>query len=163
MAATDFFLVVDTITGESADKTMKSKNAMDIGSFSWGLTNSGSMAATGGGGSGRSSFQDIHFSKAVDKASPSLAQACATGQHIKKATLYVRKAGKEQKEYYTITLEDLLVSSFSAKAGNGDTTVSDEFSLNFAKIKWEYKTQDAAGALGAGSELNYDLKANSTK
>ncbi len=163
MAATDFFLVVDGIKGESADKVMKGKAAMDIEAFSWGLTNSGSMAATGGGGSGRSSFQDIHFSKAVDKASPALAQACATGEHIKKATLYVRKAGKDQKEYYTVTLEDLLVSSFSAKAANGDTTVSDEFSLNFAKIKWEYKTQDATGALGAGGELNYDLKQRTTK
>lgn len=40
-------------------------------------------------------------------------QASATGQHIKKAVLFVRKQGTDQQDYYQVTLSDLLVSSFS--------------------------------------------------
>ena len=38
--------------------------------------------------------------------------ACATGEHIKKAQLVCRKAGKEQQEFLTIKFEDLLISSY---------------------------------------------------
>lgn len=159
MAATDFFLVIDTIKGETADDVMKAKGAMDIESFSWGIVNAGSMEVAGGGGSGRSSFQDIHFVKNVDKSSPSLALSCATGKHFTKATLTLRKAGEKQKDYYIVTLDDVMVTSFQAGASNGSPTIMDQFSLNFAKIKWEYKVQDKAGAMVAGGEFVYDLKA----
>ena len=153
MAATDFFLVIPEIKGESADDVFSKKDAMDIQTFSWGLSNSGSMGVTGGGGQGRSTFQDISFMKDVDKSSPSLAHHCATGTHIPKATLHVRKAGGEQKEYYTIELEDVLVSSYQGSASNGSPVLMDSFSLNFAKIKWDYKCQNAEGAMVAGGDF----------
>lgn len=160
MAGTDFFLVIDGITGESADGSMKDKKAMDIESFSWGVSNSGSFGVGGGGGSGKSVFQDLQLIKQVDKGSTALAQSCATGKHYGKATLHVRKAGEGQKEYYTITLTDVLVSSFQAGGSNGQPIVMDSFSLNYAKIEWEYKTQDAKGAMVAGGKFNYDVKQN---
>ncbi len=164
MAASDFFLVIDTITGETEDSVMKAKGAMHVESFSWGLSNAGTMHNAGGGGKGKSAFQDIHFVKNVDKASPAIALKCATGDHIAKAVLTVRKAGKEQKDYYIVTLEDVLVSSFQAGASAaGDATVVDQFSLNFAKIKWEYKVQDVKGVMTAGGEFAYDIKQNTTK
>lgn len=160
MAATDFFLVLDGIKGESADDKMKSKDAIDIESFSWGISNAGSFSSIGGGGSGKSSFSDLSFMKNVDKSSPALAQHCATGKHIKKATLHVRKAGGGQKEYYTVTLEDILVSSFQASASNGSPVIMDSFSLNYAKIEWKYMVQDAKGAMTAGGDFKYDVKAS---
>jgi type VI secretion system secreted protein Hcp len=159
VAATDFFLVIPEIKGESGDSVFKDKDAMDIQSFSWGLSNAGSMAVTGGGGQGRSSFQDIHFTKDVDKASPSLALKCVTGEPMAKATLHIRKAGGEQKEYYTVTLEDVMVSSYQGGGSAGNPILIDQFSLNFAKIHWEYKTQNDKGAMVAGGEMKYDLKA----
>jgi type VI secretion system secreted protein Hcp len=158
MAATDFFLVIPEIKGESADSVFKAKDAMDIQTFSWGITNSGSMAVAGGGGAGRSAVQDITFMKDVDKSSPAIADHCARGTHIPKATLHVRKAGGEQKEYYIIELEEVLVSSYQSSASSGSPTLMDSFSLNFGKIKWEYKVQNTEGAMVAGGDFKYNLK-----
>jgi type VI secretion system secreted protein Hcp len=157
--ASDFLLEIDGIKGESNDS--KHKETIDIESFSWGATQPGTFATGGGGGAGKVSFQDIHFVSNVNKASPKLINACATGQHIKKATLFVRKAGGKQEDYYTVTLEDVLVSSYQSGGSNHSNAVpTDQFSLNFAKIKYEYKPQDAKGGLAGAVPFSYDLKAN---
>jgi len=159
MAAVDYLLEIDGIKGESSDS--KFKDAIEVQSFGWGVTNTGSHASGGGGGSGKASFADLSFTSSVNKASPLLMLACATGQHIKKAVLHIRKQGGDQQEYITITLEDLLVSSYqSGDAPGGDVVVVDSFSLNFAKIKYEYKPQKPDGSLDSAVTAGYDLKAN---
>ena len=157
--ASDYLLKIDGIKGESTDK--KHPDEIEIESFSWGATQSGTFAAGGGGGAGKVSFQDIHFTTKVNAASPNLMIACATGQHIKSALLTVRKAGKDQQEYYTVKLSDNLVSSYQSGGSEGSASLPvDQFSLNFAKIEFEYKTQKADGTLGAGIKGGWDLKQN---
>jgi type VI protein secretion system component Hcp len=47
--------------------------------------------------------------------------ACAEGEHIKKAVLTCRKAGKEQQEFLKVTMSDVLVSSYQTSgSANGD-------------------------------------------
>jgi type VI secretion system secreted protein Hcp len=116
MAAVDYFLKVQGIDGESQDKTHKGD--IQIDSFSWGATNAGTAAAGGGMGAGRVRMQDFHFVMKANKASPKLMLACANGEHIPKAVLVCRKAGKEQQEYLKYTFYDLLISSF--RTGGGD-------------------------------------------
>jgi type VI secretion system secreted protein Hcp len=157
--ASDYLLEIEGIKGESNDS--KHGGTIEIESFSWGATNTGSHAAGGGGGAGKVSYQDIHFTTGVNKSSPLLMLACATGQHIKKAVLFVRKQGGDQQEYYTVTMEDLLVSSFQSAGHSGDRSVpTDQFSLNFTKIKFEYKPQKADGSLDSAVTAGYDLKVN---
>lgn len=159
MAAVDYFLKIEGIPGESQDS--KHKGEIDIESFSWGASQSGAHAAGGGGGAGKVSFQDFHFVMKINKASPKLMLACANGEHIKKAVLVCRKAGKEQQEFMTVTMSDLLVSSFqTGGSGHGDILPTDQISLNFAKIEFEYKEQKADGTLGGAVKAGYDLKTN---
>ena len=159
MAAVDYFLKIEGVPGESADS--KHKGEIDIESFSWGVTQSGAHAAGGGGGAGKASFQDFHFVMKINKASPKLMLACANGEHIKKATLVCRKAGKEQQEFMTVVMSDLLISSFqTGGSGHGDILPTDQISLNFAKIEFEYKEQKPDGTLGGAVKSGYDLKAN---
>jgi len=161
MAAVDYFLKIDGIEGESGDA--KHKGEIEILSFSWGATNTGSHSGGSGGGAGKVVLQDLHFTTKVNKASPKLMQACATGEHIKKAVLTVRKAGKEQQEYYVIKMEDLLVSSYqSGGHEGGDPIPTDQFSLNFTKISYDYKPQKADGTLEAAQHGGWDVKANKT-
>lgn len=155
--AVDYFLKIDTVDGESHDS--KHKGEIDLESWSWGATQPGAHAAGGGGGAGKVSMQDFHFTMKVNKASPKLMLACATGQHLKSAVLTCRKAGKEQQEYMKVTLSDLLVSSYQAGGSSGGEVVPiDQISLNFAKIEVEYKEQSATGTLGAAIKAGYDLK-----
>ena len=160
MAAGDYFLKIDGIQGKSRDD--RHKDEIDIESFSWGETQSGTFAGGGGGGAGKVSMQDFHFTMPVNKASPALFLACAQGDHIKNAILTCRKAGKEQQEFLKITLSDVLVSSFQIGGhGGGDVTPKDQISLNFAKIEHEYKEQDATGKLVGSIDKWFDL--NSVK
>jgi type VI secretion system secreted protein Hcp len=156
--ASDYLLKIEGIKGESGDA--KHKDEIEIESFSWGATQTGSFAHGGGGGAGKVSFQDIHFTMHVNAASPTLAAHCADGTHIKAAILTVRKAGKDQQEYYLIKLSDAIVSSYqSGGAGAGASSVpTDSFSLNYAKIEYEYKMQKPDGSLGAGVKMGWDLK-----
>jgi len=159
MAAVDYFLKLDGIEGESTDS--KHKGEIDIESWSWGETNGGSHASGGGGGAGKVSMQDFHFVMKVNKASPKLFLACATGEHIKSAHLVCRKAGKEQQEYLKIKLSDILISSFQT-GGSAQSALlpMDQLSLNFAKIEIEYAPQKEDGSLGSKIVAGYDLKAN---
>ena len=87
-------------------------------------------------------------------------KACATGQHIKLATLSARKAGKGQQEYLTFKFRDVLISSF--QTGGSEQAVelpSDQVSFNFAKIEVEYRRQQADGKLGPADRFGFDLKA----
>jgi type VI secretion system secreted protein Hcp len=106
-------------------------------------------------------MQDFHFVMKINKASPKLMLACATGEHIKEATLTCRKAGKEQQEFLKIKFEDLLVSSYqTGGSGHGDIVPTDQISLNYSKIHFEYKEQKPDGTLGGAVKAGYDLKAN---
>jgi len=159
MALVDYFLKIDGIEGESQDD--KHKNEIDVESWSWGETNGGDAAHRGGMGAGKVSMQDFHFTMRVNKASPKLMEACATGEHIKKAILTCRKAGKQGQEYLKVTLSDLIISSYQTGGSNGDSVVPiDQISMNFSKIENEYKEQKADGTLGGTVRSGYDLKAN---
>jgi type VI secretion system secreted protein Hcp len=157
VALVDYFLKIDTIEGEAQDKTHK--NEIQLLSFSWGETNAGTFAAGGGGGAGKVQMQDFHFVMNVNKASPKLFLACANGQHIPKAILTARKAGKDQQDYLKVTFSNLLISSFQtsgqAEAGN---LPLDQISFNFAKVEIEYKEQKVDGTLGGAIKAGYDLK-----
>jgi len=156
MAIVDYYLKIDGIAGESTDEHHKEE--LDVFSWSWGVTQTGTMAHGSGGGEGKSSFSDFNFTHHVDKASPVLLKACATGTHIKEATLTARKSGGEtQQEFLKLTISDVLVSSYrnsgasvptrqiltdnvfiasaDAISSGGTDTVADAVSLRYASAK----------------------------
>src|SRR5690348_9578917 len=142
MAAVDYFLKIDGIEGESQDA--KHKAEIDVQSWSWGETNMGTSAAGGGSGAGKVHMQDFHFTMHVNKSAPKLLLACASGQHIPKATLTCRKAGTDQQEFLVINFTDLLVSSYQTGGSSGGEVIPvDQISLNYSKIEYEYKEQKA--------------------
>lgn len=156
--ATDFFLKIDTIPGESKDSVHKGE--IDVMSWSWGASNAGTMAYGGGGGAGKVSMQDFHFTMRVNKATPKLILACARTAHIPKAVLTVRKAGGKQEEYLKYTFSDLSVSSYQTGGSDGTDIPVESVSLNYTKIEVEYAEQKKDGGLEAYVRTHWDLKAN---
>jgi type VI secretion system secreted protein Hcp len=157
MAVADYFLKIDGIPGESQDN--KHKDEIHLESWSFGEQQSGTMAFGGGGGAGKVNMSDFQFVMTVNKASPKLFLACATGQHIPQAILTCRKAGKDQQDFYKVKFTDILVSSFQT-SGSGSATVlpQESLSFNFAKIEWEYAEQNKDGTLKGPVKVAYDLK-----
>ena len=129
-------------------------------SWSWGVNQSGSMAYGGGGGEGKASFHDFNFTHHIDKASPVLMKACATGEHIKDATITVRKAGKGQQEFLIIKMTDVIVTSVADSGVGDDAATAENVSIRFAKVDLEYKPQKPDGSLDVGIHFKYDIKGN---
>ncbi len=159
MAQSDIHMKMGDIKGESTDD--KHKDEIDVESYSWGASNPGSMAYGGGGGSGKVSFSDLTFVHRVDKASANLWKACATGEHIKEATLSSAKQGKGPQDFLIVKMNDILITSVSLSEANGTGSVPMEHvAIQFAKVDMEYKPQKPDGSLDAGLHFKYDIKAN---
>jgi type VI secretion system secreted protein Hcp len=157
--AIDYFLRIEGVPGESVDA--KHKGEIDVESWSWGETQPAPAGGAGsGGGSGKVQMQDLHFTARVSKASPNLMLACASGKHFKSAVLTARKAGKEQLDFLTFSLSDVLVSAYQTGGAEGEVVPGDSVSLNFAKIQVEYKPQKPDGSLGASIKAGWDVKQN---
>jgi len=154
--AVDVFLKLGTIKGESKDS--KHAGEIDVVSWSWGVSQTGSVAYGGGGGAGKAAFQDITFLHNVDAASPVLMTACATGEHIPEAILIARKAGKSPQEYIIIKMNDILITSVQP-SGSSEHPV-ESVSMSYSKVALEYKPQKADGTLDAGIFFKYDVKSN---
>jgi len=156
--AADIFLELGSIKGESKDSEHKDK--IEVMSWAFQESQSGSASVGGGMGEGKVAMSDIQISKLMDKASPKLFLACAKGEHIPKATLIMRKAGGGQKKYLEIVLNDVLVSSYSTSGSGGGMTPSESISLNFGKMTIEYFEQDNKGTTTSAGKAGYDIKAN---
>src|SRR5215510_10722540 len=97
--AVDMFMQLDGIKGESKDD--KYAESIDVLAWSWGVSNSGSAHMGTGQGTGKANFQDISFTKYVDKSTADLMFACSSGKHVAKAKLICRKAGTDPLDYLT--------------------------------------------------------------
>lgn len=160
MAQTDYFLKIDGIEGESTDE--KHKNEIELLSWSWGETNSGSSFHGTGAGAGKVSMQDFNFVMMMNKASPNLMKYCANGKHVPECVLTCRRSGETQQEYLKITFSDVLISSYQTGGSGGDVIPVDQISFNFTEIKTEYKPQKPDGSLGAAVEFKHNVKENRT-
>jgi type VI secretion system secreted protein Hcp len=159
--AADIFAKIGDIKGESVDA--KHKDEIEVLSFSWGLTNAGSAAPGGGGGAGKATFQDLSIVHRIDKASPALMLACATGKHLPDATITHRKAGKGQHEYLIVKMNDIIITGVTHGGASGQPdTGSETVSLAFAKVHLEYRPQRPDGSPDTGVHFKYDLKNNKT-
>jgi type VI secretion system secreted protein Hcp len=154
--AVDVFLKIKGIEGESADA--KHKNEIDVLSYSWGISQTGTMGYGGGGGAGKANFHDFSFIMRMNKATPKLMHAIATGTHIEEAVLCCRKAGGKQADYMIYKFYDLLISNYDT-SGSGEEPF-ESCSFNFSKMEMEYKVQSADGKVTPAGRFAYDVKAN---
>ena len=156
--AMDIFAKIGDIKGESLDGTFKDQ--IEIFSWSWGVSQTGSASYGTGAGQGKAAFSDFSFVHNLDKASPNLMKACATGKHYPEATITARKAGEGQKEYLIFKFSEVFVTNVSPAASNAGDAVQEQVSMQFSKVELEYKPQKPDGSLDAGVFFKYDLKAN---
>ncbi|HET9985788.1 MAG TPA: type VI secretion system tube protein Hcp [Longimicrobiales bacterium] len=156
--AMDMFIKIGDIAGESRDS--KHAGEIDVLAWSWGASNSGSAHVGGGAGAGKVNVQDLSLTKWIDKSTPDIILATCNGKHIPEAKLTVRKAGENPLEYWVITMTEVLISSYSTGGSGGEDRLTENVTLNFAKVKIEYKEQTATGGVGATPSVGWDIAAN---
>jgi len=161
MAQADYYLKIDTIKGEAVAEGFTEQ--MQIESWSFGATNSGSSGQGTGLGTGKVSLQDFHFVVQNGTASVQLFLACCKGNHIPQAILSCRKTGGDGTPYtyYKVTFGDIVISSYQTGGSNGSSVLPmEQISFNFTKITHEYFQQDTVGGgVQLTNTVSYDTKA----
>lgn len=159
MAQSDIHLKLDGIKGEST--SARHKDEIDVESWTWGVAKTAPAPGGGGGAAGRATFADLTFAHRVDRASPELWKACATGKHVKDATLSVARAGAAAQDYVTVKMTDVIVTAAALADTAADALPPLEtVSLRFAKVDYEYRPQKPDGSLGAAVAFKFDIAQN---
>jgi type VI secretion system secreted protein Hcp len=150
MAFDSFFQIkTPNVDGESADT--KFSKAIEILSFSMGISNPATIGShTGGGSGGKASFSPFSIMKRTDSASPVLMQGCASGQHYDSAVLSLRKAGGAAAlVYLTYTFSEVFIESiqWSGSTG-GDDVPTESVSFAYGTLQVSYTPQTKTGTAG---------------
>ncbi len=156
--AEKWFLKIDGIDGAST--ASGHKGAIDILSWSWGVARTGGGASGAGAASAKARFEDFHFVARIDKASPSLFVACATGKHLKTAELQGTRVGKGKAgEFLTYKLSDVSVTE--VEHGDADTGAPiAQFALDYKKLEMTFTPQLSSGKLGTAVHAGFDVAAH---
>jgi type VI secretion system secreted protein Hcp len=160
MALDMFINLGANIKGESRDKVQGPLGDVDVLAWSWGMSQSGSTHMGGGGGAGKANFQDLSFTKYVDSASSALMVALAKGSHIAEVKLMVRKAGEGQHKYIHITMKEVIVTSVSTGGSGGEDKLTENVTLNFAEVKFDYTPQDSKGTVAGDKTFAWNIAEN---
>src|SRR6201985_970615 len=157
--AMDMFMKIDTLKGESVDKTHAGE--VDVLAWSWGVSNSGSAHVGGGAGAGKANVQDLSITKYIDKSTPDLLLTCCNGKHHDDAVLIVRKAGEKPLEYLKITMTEVLISSVSTGGSGGEDRLTEKVTVSVAAVKVDYDEEKKDGSAGDKPSMNWNIAENS--
>jgi len=108
------------------------------------LTSRAGTLGSGGGGVGGAAIQDLSITKNVDNSSPNLLTACANGQHFPEVEIEIATAGGNNQEYLVIELENVIITSVNPQGSAGDALPTEELTLSYEKVSWEYRPIDPA-------------------
>lgn len=156
--AVDMFLKIDDIKGESVDEVHKEE--IDVLSFAWGMTQSGSAHVSGGAGCGKVNVQNLVVSKLFDKSSPALMKLCCNGKHFTKALLTVRKAGGSPIEYIKIEMHNGIIAGIAPGGTGHDDRIGETLTLNFEAFNCIYTPQDDKGAAQGEVPAGWNIAKN---
>lgn len=130
--ALDMFIKVATVVGETTDPAHSGELA--VLAYSWGVSD----LVPAGGGAGKALAQDLSFTTYYSKASPVLFLACAMGKLFDSAVLSVRTTGAGAFDQIKIRLENVLVSSVSMGGSGGEDKLTENYTLSFGRIIFNY-------------------------
>ena len=155
-----FLFLSNNIKGEAQDA--QHLDWIDIQSWNWGMTQSGTTHEGGGAGGGKVLVNDIQVTKYVDRATHDLIQRCCSGEHITSGILKVRKAGGAAPvDYLKIDMEDIIISSYQTGGSkDGLDRVSETLMLNFRRFQITYTFQEQDGTAGPESIAGWEIAEN---
>jgi type VI secretion system secreted protein Hcp len=156
--AVDMFLKLETVNGESIDDSHKGE--IDLLTWTFGATQTGTAQSGGGAGAGRAQVKDLSLTKRVDRSSPVLFSLCCKGEHVPKAQITVRKAGGSPLEYLKVHLEKVLISGYATLGNEDNDQIVETLTLNLAKAKLEYTPQKDDGSGAPSIIKGWDIGAN---
>ncbi|HKF55840.1 MAG TPA: type VI secretion system tube protein Hcp [Blastocatellia bacterium] len=159
--AFDAFMKISTVQGESTDD--QHKDWIELLSFSLGVNQPNSVVSSAGSlAAERADFHPFSVTKVLDKASPKLWTACASGEHFNEVKIEICRAGGDKVKYMEYKMTDVLTTSVrKGAAKTSDTLPVEEVTFSYGKIELNYTETDKATGKGKGQvAAGWDLKTN---
>jgi type VI secretion system secreted protein Hcp len=160
--ASDIFLKIDGVTGESTDQ--QHSGEIELASWNFDLDNPPNIGSqTSGAGTGRVKGDKIHCVAQMSKASPSLFEFCTQGKHFTTATLTCRKAGGAQQNFLVLTMDEVYIARYETSFANGNNEVPlpyDNFTLAVGKLTFDYLAQTPQGTTQSAGPHSWDFRSN---
>ena len=126
----DMFLRIPEIPGESVNEVHP--NEIDVLAYSIGFSSAGDARGS------KPVAQNIAVTVYYSKASPPLFSALCAGTVFPKVTLSARVPGPTPREFLTLTLEQVIVTSDSQGTSGGEDRPTQNFTFAFARISYAY-------------------------
>jgi hypothetical protein len=96
-----------------------------------------SRGGASGAGSGRAESQDVSVEKYIDKASPKMALACASGEVIPKVTIEIIPVGQDQRSRFVITMSGVVISQIVEQPATGRDRPFETVTFTCESLIWE--------------------------
>jgi type VI secretion system secreted protein Hcp len=141
------FLKLDGVEGETGNDHYTEH--LELQSFSWGASNNSSYSTGTGPGVGAGQVHNMSFSKFMCKASPKLMERVIKGWTCDTGKLILCKRNSpdgKPLEYYTVDMENVIITSYQMSASGGAQLPMESFSLDFVVIKPNYVAQADDGS-----------------
>jgi len=152
VAIADMFLKLTGVTGEVQDADHKGE--IEVVAWSWGLQ---APTAVTGQATGRTSLSELTIVKRVDAATPTLMTCLRTHRVVPQGKLTVRKAGKEQLEYFKIELTNVRVTSLVTDSDQSELV--ERLKLGFHKVTVTYTPQQGGTGAKGGGDVVFEADA----
>ena len=146
--ASDMFLLLEGIPGESADS--RHKDWIDIIAFTKAMSRSQTNLT----------FSELWLQKDQDKSSPLLALRAANGARIPRAVLELIHPGETRLRFYQVVLSNSTVRTWQIGGSAGQDKPSEAVGLNYEWISWTYTEFDATGRRRGDISAYWDLVRN---
>jgi type VI secretion system secreted protein Hcp len=156
-ALDNFYLKIADVPGDS--RVRGHEGELQVLTFAWGVSNSGSFSSGGGGGAGKAQVTPFQFTARSSVASPKLFLAAVTGEHLSGAQLSVERRGVNR-QFIKIVLSEVLVSSYEIADDPAGGAPLDVVTLAWAKISYSFTPQTTSGALGTPVIGGWDVTKN---
>ena len=171
--AVDMYLVIPPATGNppiSADPvtdqyfktTFPNASVVAIRQFSVGAENPTTIgSAATGAGAGKAVLNELLIEKSVDTMSRSLFAMTATGGHLAKMQLYMRKAGVTGgKPYLVYGFNMVFLSKIDWSASSGDEQPIERLTFAYGALALGYYPQKPDGTLGTAVKTSWSQVTN---
>ncbi len=170
--AFDAFLVFTTgpgqpiLQGETQDAQFGPKHAVEIKSFSLGISNTINIGSqSSGAGAAKAQLHEFTVSKAIDKVSPTLLQLAGSGGHISQMDLYLRKADGGTKGglvFLQYTFKLVYVATIDWSGDEGDEVPKEDVTFKYGALEIQFTGQKTNGQKGSTTTGKWNQVTNNS-
>jgi len=154
-AAVDMFIKIEGIDGES--QSAGHEGEIDVLAWSWGTSRTSKERMNRPTRYGKTATNmEMTFTKSMDSTSTPLFSYCNTGQHKDVVIMTVVKPERPFQNFIQFLMYDVRCVSYNV-GSSGEDVPTENVTLNFSKIEFEYKPQKEDGSEGDKVELGWDL------